>query len=121
MNAAARAIAEAALAAVVTADPTVTPERVKNALAALDGVTAADIGLARSEPPPRILAPEVVAELMHVSTRSLRTYARRGDIRRAHIGGKNQRAHGYWEDSVRDFLKRQHDAQVKNATPADAD
>lgn len=115
MTAAARAIAEAALAAVVTADPTVTPERVKNALAALDGVTAADMGLARSEPIPRVLSAETVAELMNVSTRSLRTYARKGLIRRASFKD-GTRANGFWESSVRDFLRKREEAVAAAAT-----
>lgn len=92
-----------------------TEEQRAAALAALQGRTAA--GLADDTPIDRILSPEAVAELMNTTTRSLRTYARRGEIKRAYLGG-DKRSWGYWESSVRDFMKRRaaHTQPPKPAT-----
>jgi hypothetical protein len=92
-----------------------TEEQRAAALAALQGRTAA--GLANPEPIDRILSPEAVAEILNLTTRSLRSYARRGEIKRAYLSG-NKRGWGYWESSVRDFQKRR--AAIQQADGGDA-
>lgn len=72
------------------------------ALDVLQGKTAA--GLTDARPIDRVLSPAAVAELANLSTRSLRTYARRGKIKRANFGS-GKRCWGYTESSVREFLK----------------
>lgn len=103
MNQPAKAIITAALAAATAADPNITKEQAQAAIAVLDGATAA--GLADPTPIGRILSPQAVAELTNLTTRSLRSYARRGEIKRAYLGS-GKRCWGYTEASVRDFLKR---------------
>lgn len=102
MNANARSIITAALAAAATVDQTITAEMQQAALYALDGATAA--GLTNSAPIPRILNADTVAELTGLDKRSLRTYAARGQLRRAYFGGDGKRAKGYTEESVRAFI-----------------
>ena len=102
MNANARSIITAALTAAATVDPTITAELQQAALDTLDGVTAA--GLTNPEPMPRILNADTVAELTGLDKRSLRTYAAKGQLRRAYFGGDGKRAKGYTEESVRAFI-----------------
>ena len=115
MNQPAKAIITAALAAATAADPNITKEQAQAAIAVLDGATAA--GLADPTPIGRILSPQAVAELTNLTTRSLRSYARRGDIKRAYLSG-NKRGWGYWESSVRDFQKRR--AAIQQADGGEA-
>lgn len=110
MNAAARAIAEAALAAVVSADPTITPDRVRSALDVLDGRPAAT---ANESPVDRIVSPTEAAQEMGLSKRTLNQYARRGIIKAAFGGAKGTRAIGYWLSSLRSANERMKRASAK--------
>ena len=69
-------------------------------LAALDGeaVTAST-----RQPSDRVLSAKEVAALLHRSTKTVRTLARRGLIRRVHMGA-GQRAGGYSLQSINAFL-----------------
>ena len=110
MNAAAKAIAEAALVAVGTADPTITPDRVRSALDALDGRQAA---AANESTVDRIVSPAVAAQEMGLSKRTLIQYARRGIIKAAFGGAKGTRAVGYWQSSLRSAKERMERAAAK--------
>ena len=103
MNANARDIITAAINAAAAIDPTIMAEHTAAALDALQGKSAA--GIAKPEPIDRVLPIEAVCEMCNLSRTSLRSYAQKGEIKRVYFGGK-KRSWGYWESSVRDFLKR---------------
>ena len=104
MNAAARQLVTATLAAAAALDPTLTADRQAAALDALEGKSLA--GIVDSAPMPRILSTEQTAELLHISKDSVRYYARRGHFRRVYTGaGKSKRAIGYSAQSVRAYLE----------------
>jgi hypothetical protein len=105
MNAAARQLVTATLAAAAALDPTLTAERQAAAIDALDGKSLA--GIVNAAPMPRILSTKQTAELLHISKDSVRYYARRGHFRRVYTGeGKGKRAIGYSAQSVRDYLEK---------------
>lgn len=104
MNAAARQLVTATLAAAAALDPTLTAERQAAAIDALDGKSIA--GIVNAAPMPRILSTKQTAELLNISPQSVRSYARRGYIRRVYLGDAKKQAVGYSEESVRDYLEK---------------
>lgn len=71
------------------------------ALAVLEGASAVP---ASAGPFPAILSPERAAELTNLTTRSLRTYARKGLLQRAYFCG-SKRSWGYSAESVKKFIE----------------
>ena len=80
---------------------TATPSQKEAALAALRGEATVPAGGA---PFPSVMSAEQVARVTNLSTRSLRSYARRGLLRPAYYGSSS-RAWGYHADSVRAFIE----------------
>ena len=78
-----------------------TPAQKAAALAALRGEATipADGG-----PFPSVMSAQQVARVTNLSTRSLRSYARRGLLRPVYFGGSS-RAWGYHASSVRQFIE----------------
>ena len=93
-------VTRSAIAALLAADKTATKAERDVVLAALDGRQAE-----RLTAFPSILPAADVAKLTSLSTRSLRSYARRGYLRPAYFAGSS-RAWGYHADSVREFILR---------------
>lgn len=56
------------------------------------------------EAPDKLLTTKEVAERLHRSTKTVRQIAARGQLRRIYCGANGQRASGYSEKSVRDFI-----------------
>lgn len=77
-----------------------TDEQKLAALAVLQGASTVP---ASAGPFPAILSAERAAELTNLTTRSLRTYARKGLLQRAYFCG-SKRSWGYSAESVRQFI-----------------
>lgn len=75
-------------------------------LATLEGGTPA----VSQQPQDRILTAQEVAALLHRTPKTVRSIARRGLIRRIHLG-TGQRAGGYSLRSVQNFLDAQTDTE----------
>lgn len=73
-------------------------------LAALAVLQGASTVPASAGPFPAILSPERAAELTNLTTRSLRSYARKGLLQRAYFCG-SKRSWGYSAESVRQFIE----------------
>ena len=112
MNAAARELILSTFKAAAMLDATLTPDRQAAALDALDGKSLAEI--VNAAPMPRILSTAQTAQLLNMKPGSVRYYARRGYFRRVYTGeGRNKKAIGYSEQSVRAYIER-----ITGDTPA---
>ena len=112
MNANARALILSTFKAAAMIDETLTPDRQAAALDALEGKTLA--GIVNAAPMPRILSTAQTAELLNMKPDSVRYCANRGYFRRVYTGeGKNKKAIGYSEQSVRAYIER-----ITGDTPA---
>jgi hypothetical protein len=87
--------------ALFAAWPNATDEQKLAALAVLQGASTVP---ASAGPFPAILSPERAAELTNLTTRSLRSYARKGLLQRAYFCG-SKRSWGYSAESVRQFIE----------------
>lgn len=104
MIAQARKMIKATMDAAAMIDETLTADKLAAALDALDGKSLA--GIVNAAPMPRILSTKQTAELLNISPQSVRSYARRGYIRRVYLGDAKKQAVGYSEESVRDYLEK---------------
>lgn len=88
---------EAAVRAICATDPTLTPEQIDAAITALSHrpKTAA----------PRAYSIQETADLLGVSRRTIRAYARRGLLVPIKCGARSERAHAYTGASVEKLLK----------------
>ena len=99
-----------AVEAIIAADPSITREQAKAALAALDGRTAA--GIAVDAPTDRALTRRQAAEILGCKPHTVSDYARRGLIKAFRFGEKGKQASGYSAESVRALLERRHGKAV---------
>lgn len=87
---------EAAVRAICATDPTLTPEQIDKAIAALSH---------RPKPSaPRAYSAKEVADLLNVSRRTVRAYATRGLLTPIRAGSKGERAFAYTGMSVEKLL-----------------
>ena len=92
---------EAAIRAILEADPSVTPDQIKAGLNAINGTGRESITDTR--PVDTILKPGEVAAILKTTKRNVGRYGRLGVLRRVRVPGLS-RALGYSADSVRAFM-----------------
>jgi hypothetical protein len=88
---------ETAVRAICAADPTLTPEQIDAAINALS--------IKPKHAAPRAYSIQETADLLGVSRRTVRAYARRGLLIPIRAGSKGERAHAYVGASVEKLLK----------------
>lgn len=87
---------ETAVRAICATDPTLTPEQIDAAITALSHRP--------KNAAPRAYNAKEVADLLGVSRRTVRAYARRGLLVPIRCGAKSERAHSYTGASVEKLL-----------------
>jgi hypothetical protein len=103
---------EDAVRAVLKTDPDYNPIEVDAALQILKGKKAA--ALKAVEKFDEVLPREKVADILNVSVRTVDNYVRRGELRKIR-GSTMSRALGISSVSLRDFLSRIHDEELRRA------